>query len=91
MLHPSLNLGIWIKYTPTLAIVHKYLGKWYSCSTVFFLRMGLLPLTSVEPESIFSSFYMIIWIGHEGRPPSVLNLGAYAKANYVQVAVVTPE
>lgn len=50
--------------------------------------MGLL--TSVGPENISSSFYMVIRVGHEVSPPFVLNLGAYATANHVYVALVTP-
>lgn len=55
------------------------------------LRMGLLLLTSVEPGSIFSSLYIIIKVGHETSPPSVLKLGASSKASQVSVAFVTPE
>lgn len=52
--------------------------------------MGLLPLASVEPENISSSFYMEIEVGHEVSPPSLFNLGA-TKADHVDVALITPE
>lgn len=53
--------------------------------------MGLLPLTSVEPESISSPFHMIIRAGYKVSALSVLNLGAYNKANCVFVALITLE
>lgn len=53
------------------------------------LIMGLLPLPSVEPESISSQRYMIIKVGHEVTSPSVLDLGAYTKASSVYVALVS--
>lgn len=54
--------------------------------------MGLLPLTSAEPESVSSSFYTAIRVGPEVSPPSILNLGAYTKASHVyDVALGTPE
>lgn len=49
--------------------------------------MGLLPLASVQPESISSSFFMEIEVGHEVSAPSLFSLGA-TKANLVEVALL---